>query len=48
MTAPVNASLFSSFNVALEDNRPINRYLAVIVSRDLLTKYMASKTVKSF
>lgn len=44
MTAPVNASLFSSFNVALEDNRPINRYLAVIASRDLLTsKYMVPK-----
>ena len=44
MTAPVNASIFGTFSVALEDNKPINKYLATIASRDLLTnKYMKPK-----
>lgn len=44
MTAPVNASIFGNFSVALEDNKPINKYLATIASRDLLTnKYMKPK-----
>lgn len=41
MTAPINTSIFDTFNIALEDSKPINRYLAVLASRDLLTsKYM--------
>ncbi len=44
MTAPVNNSMFDIFNVALEDDTPLNRYLAVVASRDLLTsKYMMPK-----
>ena len=44
MTAPVNTSIFDTFNIALEDNKPINRYLAVLASRDLLTsKYMVPR-----
>ena len=45
MTAPINASMFSNlFNVALDDDTPLNRYLAVVASRDLLTsKYMVPK-----
>lgn len=44
MTAPVNTSIFDTFNISLEDNKPINRYLAVLASRDLLTsKYMVPR-----
>lgn len=44
MTAPINTSLFDVFNISLEDNKPLNRYLAVLASRDLLTsKYMIPK-----
>lgn len=44
MTAPVNSSIFDAFNIALEDNKPLNRYLATVASRDLLTsKYMVPK-----
>jgi len=44
MTAPVNNSMFDIFNVALEDDTPLNRYLATVASRDLLTsKYMVPK-----
>ena len=44
VTMPVNASIFSSFQVALEDNKPINKYIATIASRDLLTsKYTIPK-----
>ena len=44
MTAPINTSIFDTFNIALEDSKPINRYLAVLASRDLLTsKYMVPR-----
>jgi len=44
MTAPVNNSIFDIFNVAMEDDTPLNRYLSVVASRDLLTsKYMIPK-----
>ena len=46
MTAPVNASIFSSFQVALEDNKPINNYIATIASRDLLTSKYAIPKIK--
>ena len=43
-TLPINSSIFDSFKLALEDNRPINKYIATICSRDLLTsKYMIPK-----
>ena len=45
VTMPVNASIFSSFQVALEDNKPINKYIATI-ARDLLTsKYTIPKII---
>lgn len=44
MTAPINTSIFDTFNIALEDSKPLNRYLAVLASRDLLTsKYMVPR-----
>lgn len=44
LTAPVNASIFSSFNLSLDDNTPMSRYISTVASRDLLTsKYMVPK-----
>lgn len=44
ITVPVASSVFDAFNVALEDDTALNRYLATIASRSLLTnKYMVPK-----
>lgn len=45
LTAPINQSIFSSaFSVNIDDDMPLNRYIATVASRDIITnKYMLPK-----
>lgn len=44
LTAPVNSSIFQSFNLSLDDDTPTSLYLSTLASRDLYTnKYFKSK-----
>jgi hypothetical protein len=45
LTAPINQSIFSSaFSVNIDDDMPLNRYIATVASRDIITnKYLLPK-----
>lgn len=44
MTAPVDGSLFSAFNIVPQDDTPLGNYIATLTSRDFLTsKYTTPK-----
>jgi hypothetical protein len=45
LTAPINQSIFSSaFSVNMDDDMPLNRYIATVASRDIITnKYLLPK-----
>lgn len=45
LTAPINQSIFSdAFSVNMDDDMPLNRYIATVASRDIITnKYLLPK-----
>lgn len=45
ITAPINRTIFSkAFSISLEDEKPLNKYLATVAGRDILTnKYALPK-----
>lgn len=45
LTAPINQTIFSdAFSVNMDDDMPLNRYIATVASRDLITnKYLLPK-----
>lgn len=47
LTTPVNRTTFEEvFSVSLEDDQPLNRYLATVASRDILTNKYALPKIK--
>lgn len=49
LAAPINQSIFSNaFSVNIDDDMPLNRYIATVASRDLITNKYALPKVKLY